>query len=237
MGPTIYGPAAAFADRLLLWMLAAAVLLLTLSLAGVAFEAIVRRRQAARASRFRARACADFADAVALEDFHRADEIAALVLPGSEAGGVGGSRDGRPDRGPVIEWDERKRFALPLPEVRRQFVEPAAAGHWFPEMERVPGGDGVDLLLGPGEPIRVRLSETWTPELDGCSFTGEGSAFGVSGHLDLRTVMVGPQAGGRPGRRHGGVAPRGGPRWRGGLERSPGPGRSSETGSAAWPRS
>ncbi|MGZ5129479.1 MAG: hypothetical protein ACXWDR_08045 [Actinomycetota bacterium] len=190
MGPTVNGLAAVTTPRLQLWLFTAVVFLVTASLVGVAFEALVRRLRAARRDGYRERACADFADAVALWDFDGADEIAALVFAGSEGGGVRGSCHERRGRERVIEWDERTRFALPLEEVRRQFIEPAATGFWFPDMERVPRGGGIDLLLGPGEPIRVRLFEAWTPELDSCSFTGESSAFRVSGCLDLRTVIV-----------------------------------------------
>lgn len=190
MGPNITGPAAVIADRLQLWIFTAAVLLLIVSVVGVGFEALVRRLRVTSSTRRRERVCADFADAVALGDFDGAEAIAVLAFAGSEARGVQGSRGGRPGRTRVIEWDERKRFALPLEEVRRQFVEPMAIGFWFPDMERAPDGGGIEVLLGPGEPNRVSLSETWTPELDGCSFTGEGSSFRVYGRLDFRTVIV-----------------------------------------------
>jgi hypothetical protein len=190
MGPTINELAAVITDRLQQWLFAAAVLLLTVSVVGLACEALVRRRRAARGRRFLERACADFADAVALGDFDGADEAVVLVLAGNEPGGAQGSRRWRRGRGRVIEWDERKRFALPLEKVRHQFVEPAATGFWFPEMERAPEGGGIDVLLGPGESNPVRLSESWTPELDGCSFTGEVASFRVSGSLAFRTVIV-----------------------------------------------
>jgi hypothetical protein len=196
MGPTINGLAAVITDRLQQWLFAAAVLLLTVSVVGPACEALVRRLRAARGKRFLERACADFADAVALGDFDGADETTGLVFAGSEAGGARGSRHGRRGRGRVIEWDERKRFARPLGEVRPQSVDRTATGFWFPDMKRVPGGGGIDVLLGPGDLIRVRSVETWTPELDGCSFTGGGSAFRVSGCLDLRTVIVGAREAG-----------------------------------------
>jgi hypothetical protein len=178
-------------DWLQLWIFRGAALLLTVSVFGCAFEGLVRRLRTASGIRLLERACVDFADAVALGDLDGAETIAALVFAGREARG---SRRGRCGRRQVIEWDERKRFALPLEKVRLQFIEPAATGFWFPEMERAPEGGRIDVLLGPGESNRVRLSESWTPELDGCSFTGEAASFRVSGRLELRTVNVGAGA-------------------------------------------
>jgi hypothetical protein len=92
----------------------------------------------------------------------------------------------------VLGWDERKVFALPLDEVRRQFLDPAASSFWFPDFLRVSHGGRVDLLLGPRDPIRLTLvSETWSDDLNDASFTAACPAFELSGYLTLRAVIAG----------------------------------------------
>ncbi len=91
----------------------------------------------------------------------------------------------------MIEWDERKLFAVSMDDVRRQFLDPEAIAFWFPGLERVAHDGRVDLVLGPTEPIRLALvSEVWTPDLDGLSFTAACAGFQITGYLTLRTVIA-----------------------------------------------
>jgi hypothetical protein len=140
------------------------------------------------------RACRDFAGAVARGDFRAADLVAAHVLEyrdrRDQAARAGRSR-ARDLELEVVEWDERKVFALSIDDVRRQFVDPGSLAFWFPGMERLAHDGRVDIVLGAPEPVRLRLvTETWTPELDGMTFTAGCPDFQIDGYLTFRTLIA-----------------------------------------------
>jgi hypothetical protein len=143
----------------------------------------------ARSGKLRRRACRAFADAVASGDLEGADVLVARALgPAGSEPTPSGVRDPLLD---VVEWDERKLFAVGMDDVRRQFQDPAASSFWFMGIERVAHDGRVDLVLGPWDPIRLTLvSEVWSPEGDGLSFTAACAGFQISGYLTFRTVLA-----------------------------------------------
>ena len=139
-------------------------------------------------AKVRRRACRAFADAVARGDLEEADAMAARAL---EPAGHGPARQPDPAAPDVIESGRAE--AVRRLDGRRAPPVPGSGGDRLlvPGLERVAHDGRVDLVLGPTEPIRLALvSEVWTPDLDGLSFTAACAGFQISGYLTLRTVIA-----------------------------------------------
>ena len=140
------------------------------------------RRKATRESGAALRASRRFADLIASGDFDAAEAAAKQAFANAQ-----GSR--------VVEWNESAILGLSLEEARRELTEPESAATWFPDVQRVDRGEVVEVVLGGGDPVRLRvISEAWTPDLDGVVFETTGGAFSICGSLSLRTVVTGTDA-------------------------------------------